>query len=173
MSLSLAYRQLEWLEFIRPGPFDHIHVLLSGGYGHAHGADAFNVGLGRVAGLNLTYPFRRAGEEHVAGAHRIEARRPFDQRRHTQYQITRVRGLPRARLAVDCQRERQRARVGQLVGRHEPRAEHRIGVRRLAHASVLGAADRDVETDAITGDELERPVRLHVLRLAADDHGEL
>ena len=85
-------------------------LLLSGRYGDAHGADAFDAGLEGVPGLDLAYAFRRAGEDYVTGVQRIEAGRPFDQRRHTEDKIFRVRRLTRARFAVDRQRERQSAR---------------------------------------------------------------
>ena len=78
----------------------------------------------------------RPGREHVAG--RVAERRVVaEDLRDRHAHPAGVRRLPH--LAVHAQLHREVVRVGDLVGRHDPRPERAEGVDRLAEAEDAGA----------------------------------
>ena len=114
---------------------------------------------------------RRAGQNHVARVQRVEGASPLDQLRDAENQVAGVRILPRGAVHRDL--EREISGIGNLVARDEPRAQHTVGVGRLAQAPFLRPTDRHVEADAIAGDALERLGGFYLAAAFADDHGKL
>ena len=113
-----------------------------------------------ASGLKPATPRDGAGREHVAGAvaeRRVVAEDLRDRHGHA----ARVRLL--ADLAVDAQRHGQVVRIGDLVGRDDPRAERAEGVDRLAeredaraHLAPLDVARGDVVEDHVAADVVGR-----------------
>src|SRR5262249_41507475 len=77
------------------------------------------------------------------------------------------------------QADRQRVRIGGLVGRHQYRADRGEGVERLADHPLLAfllelpVAGRDVVTDRVAGDVANGVCRLEVPPALADDDYQL
>ena len=124
-----------------------------------------------VAGVNRAHSLRRAGEDEIPGVKRVHGGRHLDQFGDAQNEVPRVRLL--THFAVDRDLQIERARVRNLVGGHEPRPEHRVGVRRLAEAAILRASNRDVEPDRVAGHVRHRILTRDVVRAFADDDDEL
>ena len=78
-----------------------------------------------------------------------------------------------ANLAVELQGQVEVVRVLDLVRGREPRAQHGIAVDGLAHAAILAAANRHIQTHGVTGDACKRPLAGNAARFAADDHRKL
>ena len=132
-------------------------------------ADALDLALHHVAGLEVERggvgreardARDGAGRDDVAGRvreRRVVAEDLGDRDRHARG----VRLL--ARRAVDAQLHRQVVRVGDLVRRHDPRAERAERVDRLAereharaHLAALDVARRDVVEDHVAADVVGR-----------------
>ena len=96
---------------------------------------------------------RRAGEHDVAGRERDELGDRRDQRRDVEDEPARVRGLHA--LAVELERDVERVRVADLVGRDQERAERgRAGpglARQPLVRPVLVVAHRDVVGERVAG----------------------
>src|SRR5579864_1630896 len=83
-----------------------------------------------VAGLYRADAVGRPGIDQIARIERIEFGGEFDQPAAVVDQLAGIAVLPG--LAVDGEAERNVVRIGQLVGRYHPGAEHRVAVDRFA-----------------------------------------
>jgi len=85
-----------------------------------------------------------------------------------------VPGVPvLAALAVHPELELKRVRVGDLVGRHQHRADRREAVERLPGGTVFITANRDVHHARVAEHVIHRVAGGHVARGLADDDAQL
>ena len=96
---------------------------------------------------------------------------PGQQLGHRADQQRARRRLPN--LVVDGQREGDRVGVGDLLGCGHPRPYDREPVARFAHAAILFAPQREVEAEAVPGDQLRRVHDGHVRARTPDDDDDL
>ena len=131
----------------------------------AQHADLLDLGLHHVAGLQVQRRRVRGEPGHARhGSRREHVSRGVSQRRVVGDDLRDRHGHPAGvgrlpRLAVHAQLHRQVVRVGDLVRRHDPRAERAERVDRLAereharlHLSPLDVAGGDVVEDHVAGD---------------------
>src|SRR5271165_4224238 len=122
------------------------------------------------------HALRRAGDDHVSRQQRHELAEMRKDLGDGEDHVAGVALLPDG--AVDGERERDRLRVGDLVGRHQPRPERTerveaLALHPLAAALGLPLALRDIVGEAIAGDLLERVALSDALRLGPDNDPEL
>src|SRR5262245_53179365 len=138
--------------------------------------------LDRIAGL---HPKRRlaaradtagrSGDDHVAGQELRPLRAILDQLRDVEAKL--ADALVLHDFAVQARREAQLARVGYLVGRHEPRSERAARVKVLTRSELLRVAlvvaHAAVVEACVARDVVERGRASHAARAPADHDGEL
>ena len=136
-----------------------------------HGPDLFHRRHDVVSGHDGADSFRSSRADDVAGIERIKRGGQFDQLRHGEYQVARIRLL--AHLPVDRDAEIEGSGVGNFVGGDQPRAQHRVAVRRFAEAAIFRASYRNVETDRISRHIIQRIFAANIIGVAADDKRQL
>ena len=104
----------------------------------------------------------RAGDDDVARQERHELAQMREDLGDGEDHVARIALLPDS--AVDGERERNRLRVGNLVGRHEPRSERTERVEALALDPLAAAVGLPVALRHVVGQTVAGDMRKRVLR---------
>src|SRR6516164_4454973 len=116
-------------------------------------ADLVALAAQHVAGFDRAHALRRAGVVNIARIERVERRGELDQPTDIVDQVAGLRGL--LERAIERKRDLEVVRIGNFVGCHHPRTEHRITVDGFAEAAVLAAAAGHVEAEREAGDVIQ------------------
>src|SRR6266850_354042 len=136
-------------------------------YFHFHRADFLDRRQDCISRLYRTHSFGSTRDDDIPGVQGVKGRRELDKLGNAEDHVLRIGVLPHFPIHADAQVEQ--ARVGYLVCSHHPGPKNGIAVRRLAQASLLGSADRNVQADGITGDVFEGLTGRNVVRPFADN----